>query len=358
MTKISFPIMGDYEVPIKYLLTHVFKEEIIMPPPITNKTIEIGTKYSPEFVCTPFKYTLGTMIESIEKGAEILIQMGGGCRYGYYGEVQEKILKDLGYDVKLVNLVTQGKANIKRICTELKKVGIKYSKLKAIYYGFITIKMVKYMDQIDDYIRENIGFEVNEGSFEILKLKMLNDFGKVKNYKSLRKLYKKYIKEFTQIQIRKPDNCLKIGIIGELYTIMEPFSNYFLEKNLAQNKIEIKRFTNVHYLLFEKGKSIKQYLKYTQKYIKYPMGADAADNIARTKYLCEEGYDGIIHIKSSFCTPEIGAMPIINKIAEEYNIPVLFFSFDANTSETGIKTRLEAFYDMLEMRRDKWKIAI
>lgn len=110
MTKISFPIMGDYEVPIKYLLTHVFKEEIIMPPPITNKTIEIGTKYSPEFVCTPFKYTLGTMIESIEKGAEILIQMGGGCRYGYYGEVQEKILKDLGYDIKLVNLVTDRKS--------------------------------------------------------------------------------------------------------------------------------------------------------------------------------------------------------------------------------------------------------
>ena len=83
------------------------------------------------------------------------------------------------------------------------------------------------------------------------------------------------------------------------------------------------------------------------------MGAYAADNIARTKYLCEEGYDGIIHIKSAFCTPEIGAMPIINKIANEYEVPVLFFSFDANTSETGVKTRLEAFYDMLEMRKRK-----
>ena len=134
---------------------------------------------------------------------------------------------------------------------------------------------------------------------------------------------------------------------------MEPYSNYFLEKELAKNQIEIKRFTNVQYLLFEKRKKIKSYLKYTQKYIKYQMGADAADNIARTKYLCEEGYDGIIHIKSAFCTPEIGAMPIINKIANEYEIPVLFFSFDANTSETGIKTRLEAFYDMLEMRKRK-----
>ena len=61
----------------------------------------------------------------------------------------------------------------------------------------------------------------------------------------------------------------------------------------------------------------------------------------------------IIHIKSSFCTPEIGAMPIINKIASLYNIPIIYFSFDTNTSETGIKTRLEAFYDMLEMRKNK-----
>ena len=82
------------------------------------------------------------------------------------------------------------------------------------------------------------------------------------------------------------------------------------------------------------------------------MGADAADNIGRAKYLCENGYDGIIHIKSSFCTPEIGAMPIINKICNEYNVPVIFFSFDSNTSEVGIKTRIEAFYDMIEMRKD------
>ena len=96
---------------------------------------------------------------------------------------------------------------------------------------------------------------------------------------------------------------------------------------------------------------IKKLLKYAKEYVRYKMGADASDNIARTKYLCEHGYDGIIHIKSSFCTPEIGAMPIISKICNEYNMPLLFFSFDANTSEVGIKTRLEAFYDMLKIKK-------
>ena len=354
MTKIAFPHMGDYYIPANFLLSHIFPNtEVIKAPKITSKTIEFGTKHAPEFVCTPFKYTLGTMIECLDKGADILIQMGGGCRYGYYAELQEKILNDLGYKCKVINLVTEGVTNIKRINNLLKQIQPKYSKIKALYYSFITFKMVKYMDKIDDYIRQNIGFEIEEGSFENLKEEMLIAFSHIQNYRELHKTYKRYLKKFHKIKIHKPDNCLKIGIIGELYTIMEPFSNYFLEKKLAKHHIEIKRFTNVHYLLFEKSHKYKKYKKYSKDYFTYNMGADASDNIARCKYLCEEDYDGIIHIKSSFCTPEIGAMPIISKIASAYQKPVLFFSFDSATSQTGVETRLEAFYDMLEMRKDK-----
>ena len=354
MTKIAFPHMGDYYIPANFLLSHIFKNtEVIKAPKKKKKTIELGTKYSPEFICTPFKYTLGTMIECLEKNADILIQMGGGCRYGYYAPLQEEILKNLGYKCKVLNLVSEGEPNLKRINKLLKKIAPKYSKIKALYYSFITFKMVKYMDIIDNYIRENIGFEIEKGSFENLKNQMLVTFSHIKNYRELKRTYKRYLNKFHKIKVHKPDNRLKIGIIGELYTIMEPFSNYYLEKQLAQYHIEIKRFTNVHYLLFEKAKKYKKYQKYSKDYFTYNMGADAADNIARCKYLCENGYDGIIHIKSSFCTPEIGAMPIINKIASTYQKPVLFFSFDSATSETGIKTRLEAFYDMLEMRKEK-----
>ena len=353
MAKVSFPLMGDYNVPAYFLLKNVLDVDIILPPKITSKTISIGTKYSPEFVCSPFKYTLGTMIEAIEMGADTLIQLGGGCRYGYYAELQAEIIKDLGYDVRVFNLIIEGKANFKRIYKILKEINPKARLWKLLYYGFITLKMVKYMDHVDEYIRNNIGFEVDEGSFENLKYMMLNDFRKVKNYFELRKIYKKYIKEFLCISVKKPDKPIKVGIIGELYTIMEPFSNYFLEKQLAKNHIEIKRFTNVHYLLMEKRYKIRKYLRDSKKYIKYSLGADGADNVARAKYLCENNFDGIIHIKSSFCTPEIGAMPIINRVCEDYNIPLIFFSFDAMTSEEGIKTRLEAFYDMLEMRKNK-----
>lgn len=351
MKKISFPQMGDYKIPVTYLLKHIFDAEIIDPPKITSKTIQIGNSHSPEFVCTPFKYTLGTIIECIQKGANIIIQAGGGCRYGYYFELQQEILKNLGYDITYINLVTKGKTDIKKIYKEAKKIDKNINIVKSLYYVFITWMMIVFMDHIDDFIRHNIGFEKEKDSFINLKKKMLKSFSKTTGIFDLTKKYIIFKRKFKKIKIDKQKNTLKVGIIGELYTVMEPFSNYFLEKQLAEYHIEITRFTNVEYLLFKKSFKIKKYLKKTNDYIKYKMGADAADNIARTKYMCLKKYDGIIHIKSSFCTPEIGAMPIIQKIASDYGVPVIFFSFDANTSEVGIKTRIEAFIDMIERRK-------
>ncbi len=352
---VAFPQMGDYQTPISYLLSHILNLRIMKVPPITSKTVELGAKNSPDFVCTPFKYTLGTFIECLDAGAEILVQAGGGCRYGYYGELQEQILKDLGYEFTYVNLVTQGRTDIRRIYKNLKSIDASIHPLKSLYYTFITSKMIKYMDKIDFYIRENIGFEVEKGSFVALKRRMLSKFQSVKTYSHLLLLYHLYKRRFKKLKILKDEKKLKVGLIGELYTLMEPFANYHIEYELAKYGIHIKRYTNVHYLLFEKKNAVKRYLRKTKDYIRYRMGADAADNIARTKYLCLHGYDGIIHIKSSFCTPEIGAMPIINKICSEYEVPVLYFSFDTATSEVGMKTRIEAFYDMMEMRRDSEK---
>lgn len=349
MRKIAFPMMGDYYIPIHYFFKNTSNVEVIKPPFITNKTLELGSKYSPSFVCMPFKYTLGTFIECLDKGANILLQAGGGCRYGYYFELQEKILRDLGYKFTMVNFVVEGKYNIKRIRREYLKINKHPNYFKILKYGLITRYMIKYMDLIDEYIRANIGFAATKDSFLKEKENILNKFLKVKSIFGLYKEYKSGLNRLKRIKINKPKDRIRIGIIGELYTIMEPFSNYYLEKLLASYNVEIKRFTNVEYLLFKKARMVKKILKHTR--IKYRMGADALDNIARCEYLCLNNYDGIIHIKSSFCTPEIGAMPILNKIAHEYNTPILFFSFDSNTDETGIKTRLDAFIDMIEMRR-------
>lgn len=351
MKKVSFPQMGDYNIPVYYFLGHILNCEIIMPPKISNQTVEIGNKYSPSFVCMPFKYTLGTFIECLEKNVDTFIQLGGGCRYGYYSELQEEILKDMNPSITYINLVTEGHTDIKKIVNAFKQIDSKFSVIKSLYYLFITCKMVKYMDKLDHFIRKNIGFEKEKDSFINLKDKMLLNFSKTKGYIPLFFSYLKYKRRFKKLPISKNSKRLKVGIIGELYTIMEPFANYDLECTLAKYNIEIKRFTDATYLLFKKKRQVKKYLNKVGNYSKNRLGADALDNVGRMLFLCNEKYDGVIHIKSSFCTPEIGVMPILRKISNDYNMPILFFSFDTNTSKVGIETRLEAFYDMIEMRK-------
>ena len=50
--------------------------------------------------------------------------------------------------------------------------------------------------------------------------------------------------------------------------------------------------------------------------------------------------------------PEIDAVPILHNLSADYHIPILFLSYDTQTSDTGIETRIEAFYDMIAMRKD------
>ena len=44
-------------------------------------------------------------------------------------------------------------------------------------------------------------------------------------------------------------------------------------------------------------------------------------------------------------------MGALQRISREKGFPVLFMSYDAQTSEAGVLTRLEAFCDVLAMRR-------
>lgn len=349
---ISFPHVGNYYYPISKLLELLTDAKVQIAPPITKKTLEIGTKYAPDMVCIPFKYNLGNFIESLDNGANVLFTAGGGCRYRYYAEVTETILKDLGYDFEFYKIMKTDTLKINEVYTIFKNINQTLTYKKFIHSFLYTIIFIFYMDEIDKIIRKNVGFETIEGSHQKLQKKMLQEFHNTNSILKLHHLYKKYKKKFKKIEINKPKKCLKVGIIGELYTNMEPFANYDLEKTLAKEKVEIKRFTNFSYLIWQKKLWIRHMRKVVKPYCKYKLGADGLDNIYRTLYLSKRKYDGIIHIKPFGCTPEITAIPIIQKICEQKQMPIIFFSYDEESGTEGIKTRLEAFQDLITIRRE------
>ena len=344
--------MGNYYIPINYLVTNITHCDVIIPPKITKKTIELGSKYSPDYVCVPFKYNLGNFIESLNNGANIILQAGGGCRYGYYAELQEQILKDLNYDFEFVNFIENNHVSIKNIYKFAKSLNPKLNIFTFSYYALNTILMIISMDKLSKYPRENMGFEIEKNSFQKTEQAFLKELqNKKMSLSKIIKTYFHYKRKFKSIKIEKPKNCIKIGIVGELYSIMEPFCSNHIEQKLANYGIEVHRFTTLTYLLFQKKFNIKRLLKKGKKYLKYHLGADATESVVLSMELAEKNYDGIVHIKSFGCTPELNAMTILEKVSNDYDIPIIYFSFDSEDNEVAIDTRLEAFYDMMEQKK-------
>lgn len=348
---ISFPHMGNYGVLIKALFEDLFPNQKVMAaPPITLKTLELGSKYSPDFVCSPFKYNMGNYIESLQAGANVLLQTGMGCRYGYYGEVQEQILKDLGYDFEFL-CFARDNAKPNSVYRTLRRLGCSLSVREILHALLLTWERLRILDTFEYYMRENMGFETEPGSFEKLHQSLLKELGVADSSLALQKIRNQYFRAAQSLPLNKSGEILRVGVIGELYTLMEPYSNFYLEKQLAQRNICVSRAMSVSFLLF--GKNDKSSLRKSRGYLKYTVGANGVDSVCQAKQYAKQGYDGIIHMKSFGCIPELNAMPSLTRMEHDYDMPILHLSFDANTSEVGVETRLEAFADMIAMRREK-----
>lgn len=88
-----------------------------------------------------------------------------------------------------------------------------------------------------------------------------------------------------------------------------------------------------------------------QEYVKFNIGPTTTWTVNSALDYARQGFDGIIHVKSFGCTPEIDAIPVLQNISRDYHIPILYLSYDTQNSDTGLDTRLEAFFDMLERKK-------
>jgi len=352
LKKVSFPHMGDYY--------HAFKSvaeligQPLVAPPITKKTVELGFKHSPESVCIPFKYNLGNYIEALEAGADVLVQAGGGCRFGHYAETQEEILRKLGYKFEFAKLTND--YGIIGIARDFKKInpGVSYFKI----FRALALCMVKIacIDSVAGRARKNVGFQKTPGHIEEIYKNFLAKIDASRSILKIISLREKTLNEIKTVELKKSSDCLKVGVVGELYMLMEPFANFYLEKKLAQRGIEVHRFVTVSTILkeyFTGDFFLQKHLSHAKPYLKHHLGAHGTESVARSLSLIKKGFDGIIHIKPFGCMPEVSAMSALANLSKDSKTPILYFSFDSQTSEAGIETRIEAFCDMLYMKKAK-----
>lgn len=346
---VSFPRYADYHVVFKYTVEQGFGLQYVVPPETTSRTEKLGEKYSPEFVCTPFKTMLGGMIEALESGANTLITSYGLCRLGYFGELQEQIIKDLGYDFEIINFQEYNTGKKKDFIKAVKALNpdVNLVKLGAELINAKT--MLEYIDDITAEYYKKAGFEITGGDAKKIYDTFIFDLSLCENREEIKSAYSKAKEGFRNLDIKIPQDPIKVGVVGEFYTAMDPFSNRNLEEKLTKMGVEVHRYLNITNRLFNYDK--KALKKYIEEYATYEMGPTSTANIWATKKYCESGVDGIVHIKSANCTPEIDIVPVMRNVCADYKVPFITLTYDAQTSDVGLNTRIEAFFDMMSAKR-------
>lgn len=351
-TRVAFFRYSYYDIAFKFFVENVLDADFVTLPKPTKRTIELGSRYSSDTVCAPFKHILGDYIEALELGADVLVQFAGPCRLGYYGELQQSILRDMGYEFDMLNFaMLTGKPLTEYVSVCKKKVNPDLSVPHGVRNMLAVFKMIENLDEVNDFYLANAGFEAEHGSFERARETYFADMRGAANERDIAEAQRAGLDALRALPLRRPARPLRVGIVGEYFTAADPASNLDLERKFLDMGVELHRALNM----------TNRNLRYNEKnlrasiseYVRYDMGPTSSMTIAAALRYAQEGFDGIVHLKSSGCTPEVDCMPVLQRISRDTGVPMLYLSYDSQTSDTGLDTRLEAFYDMIAMKKEK-----
>ena len=211
--------------------------------------------------------------------------------------------------------------------------------------------MVECLDEVTGEYYQNCGFDPTHREYKKAYDHFIADLYMVRDRNDIEDAYRRVKGEFRHIPLEKPAHPLRVGVVGEFFTAMDPFANLYLEQKLADMGVEVHRWMNMTNHLLHYNDRVKNLAPKIQNLCQYEMGPTSTANIWYAQTCAEHGFDGVVHIKSAGCTPEIDIMPVLQNIGADHKMPILYLTYDAQTSDVGLMTRLEAFYDMIQMRK-------
>lgn len=349
----TYAHMGTSSIVFQSLLEEL-GHEVVVPPKPTKKTLSLGTQYSPEFACIPFKIVLGNYLETLPKGVDMIVSGGGKgpCRAGYYGELHVRILRDLGYDPEMIFFWPPLKTPFDFI-NKMKRLKGSVSWRTVWHHLKTNWEKLKALDDIELGAHRVRPRELKRGE---ATRAMENGLQYVKEARTLTEILEAReaaLEELAEVPQNPDRKALKIGIIGEIYVQLEPFVNFNIEETLGNMGVEVKRSIFLTQFAREDvfANGSKDIKRLAAPYLDQKIGGHGQNSIGETVHYASQGYDGVIQLAPFTCIPEIVAKSIMPKLSRDLDIPVLTLFIDEQTGKTGVETRLEAFIDLLWQKK-------
>lgn len=144
---------------------------------------------------------------------------------------------------------------------------------------------------------------------------------------------------------QKYDGDITIGLIGYVYNIYDRFINMDLLNTLRKMNIRIITFD-----MLEEGLIQNQLKKFKKnmfwEFTNMIMGA-------AYHFMGMEQIDGIIHVTAFGCGPDSILEPFLAIDSEKNKKPFMTLRIDEQTGESHIITRIEAFSDLIRLKKYK-----
>jgi len=371
--KVTFPHLGNTYIIVKSILDDL-GVDCIIPPFNNKKALELGTRYTSEMVCLPLKINIGNYIQAYEMGADTILMAGGcgPCRFGYYAQLQQEILRDAGINMEIITLEVSkgGIAGAKELIGKIGRVisaetSPKSREASPFKLPVIIVRAVRMARRIDEL--EMLSFRVRAreqepGSTDRIYRRFRETALKRHGSGELIHLLKETEEMLRRVRQKQNANPLRVGIVGEIYTGIEHSASFRIQERLGGMGVEVDRKVTVSNWIVEhmikKPLHLPRDLKYQEAakpWLGTMIGGHAQETIGHTVLYARQGYDGVIQIFPFSCMPEIVAESLLPVVERELDIPVLTLIIDEMTGEAGYMTRVEAFIDMLEKKREREK---
>lgn len=319
----------------------------------TAEMLALGVEASPEFSCLSFKASTGHFIKAAREGVEygVMTNSVGTCRLRYYRMLQQKILRERGMELFIFGLGYDG----------IKPPLIRHFDPDVVPFlrccARARLKVLT-IDDLELAAWRTRAREHRRGETTRLLNQCLQELDGARTVPEIRRFRRGIERRFRSVAVDPDRVTLKVGLLGEATVLRDRFLNHDVEELLGGMGAEVRNFfllgaemRKVFHIGFFSPYSERTYWKLARPYLCTEVGGHALETVGNAVRCAREGYDGIVHVAPAGCMPEISVRPIVRKISQDLDIPVLELSFDEHTSHVGIVTRLEAFVDVLLERR-------
>lgn len=339
----------------------VFKDlgvKITMPPRPNKEALLLGTRYSPECACLPFKLNLGNMIQALNQGATDIIMPGGfgPCRFGYYSVVQDQILRDLGYQFRM------GRADdpdsLRDILATIKMIAglsSKWSSYRLFFFILHRLALADWALRRAHWLRPR---EVERRATDRALRHGLRVIEQTRRFRNLWQAKRQVRRILKGVAIDRSRPVVRVGVVGEIFMVLENYANMNVEDRLGEMGVEVHQGVWLSDWLNDRFRfrpfrrnQFKWALRKARPYLRDPSGGDSIESVGKSIHFARKGFDGIVHLMPFTCMPELVAQTILTRVADDLNIPLLTLIFDEHTSPGAVQTRLEAFVDLIKRRK-------